>query len=281
MNNKRLTIVSFGARAARGVPASALLAVLAWGPPTYAQEGFIPPGTETFKIGLGGVLNEANTNLRLDSSSGRSGEVDLEEAGLDRSKTSVFLLANWRFAPNHRIGLQGFQVKRDATKITERDIQLRDSLIPAGTQLDVETETRFVVVNYQYSFIHNDTLELAGIAGLYAARFKFAFNASAPPTNVEASTDAPLPMLGLSVDWFITPRWTVSALGEGLAVKVGDVKGRTFHAALTTDYMITRHIGVGVGVAWVNLDLEVSKNDFNGHVDWRMNSFFGYLQGRF
>lgn len=284
MNKKHLTIVPFGVSAVRGAQASALLAVLAWGSPTYAQEeeGFIAPGTETFKIGLGGVFNEADTTLRLDSSSGRSGEVDLEDvAGLERNMSSVFLLANWRFAPNHRIGLQAFQVKRDATKTTSRDIQLRDSVIPAGTQLELETESRFVVVNYQYSFIHNDRLELAGIGGLYGARFKFSFNASSPPTDIDASTNAPLPMLGLSMDWFITPRWTVSALAEGLAVKVGDIEGRTYNVVLATDYMLTRHIGVGLGVGWVDLSLDVSKNEFKGHVDWGMKSFFAYLQGRF
>ncbi|HXD06764.1 MAG TPA: hypothetical protein VN680_11975 [Burkholderiaceae bacterium] len=263
-------------------PAALLMAGLLHGTPAQAQEGLIAPGTETWKFGLGGVLNEGSTRLRLDSPSGRSGEVNLEDVtGLDRNKSSIFVLATWRFAANHRIGIQGFEVKRDADKVIERDIEFRDQVIHAGTRLHTEAKTDFFVVNYQYSFIRNESLEFAGIAGLYGAHFKFGFNASNPPTDVQASTNAPLPMLGLGLDWFVTPRWTVSLLGEGLAVKVGDVDGRTYNGALTTDYMVTRNIGLGLGLAAVNLKVDVTKNDFTGRVGWRMSSFFGYLQARF
>src|SRR6185369_1555376 len=114
-------------------PAALLMAGLLHGTPAQAQEGLIAPGTETWEFGLGGVLNEGSTRLRLDSPSGRSGEVNLEDVtGLDRNKSSIFVLATWRFAANHRIGIQGFEVKRDADKVIERDIEFRDQVIHAG-----------------------------------------------------------------------------------------------------------------------------------------------------
>ena len=39
--------------------------------------------------------------------------------------------------------------------------------------------------------------------------------------NIDRDTTAPLPLIGLSADFFITPRWTVSVFGQGMKFKVG------------------------------------------------------------
>ena len=88
-------------------------------------------------------------------------------------------------------------------------------------------------------------------------------------------------MFGISLDTFITPRWTVSTFFEGLLLKVGDVKGSISYLGMSTDYMLTRHFGVGLGISAVKLGVDATKNDFTGSFDWRSQSFFGYVQARF
>ena len=247
----------------------------------WADQELIKQGEETFKINLGGIFNQNNTTFRLDGSSGQSREIDLENAGLDKHPSSFLGEATWRFAAKHRIGIQTFAIERSASKTTTQDVQLGDNVVPAGTTLSAESKTQFFIVNYQYSFIKNDRLEFSGLAGLYGANFKFNFNATSPAINVDKSTTAPLPVLGARLDYFLNPRWTASLFGEAMKANIGDVDGRVYYAGVSTDYMVTRNFGLGLGYSLADLQVDVNKGDFHGRIGWRMNSFIGYGQLRF
>ena len=98
--------------------------------------------------------------------------------------------ATWRLAANHRVGLQVFQTKRSAEKTIERTLEFKDQVILAGTTLSTESKTSFYIANYQYSFIKNDNMELAGVFGIYTANFRFKFNSGSPPVE-DATTGSP------------------------------------------------------------------------------------------
>jgi len=265
----------------RSLPVALIAAALA--APALAQEGPIPGGTEKFKLNLGTILNQNDTSLRLEGPSGRGIEFGLEGSnGVKRDVWSVLGSGTWRFAPNHRVGFQSFYTKRSASRTTERELVLDDQTIPAGTQLDSSSKTQFLVVNYQYSLLRDDRVELSAMAGIYGARFKFGFDSTNPPRSIESDTTAPLPMIGIGLDTFITPRWTVSTFVEGLALKVGDVRGSVIYIGMSTDYMLTRHFGTGLGVSAVHVSADVDKDNGAQHsFDWRSNSFFAYGQFRF
>jgi outer membrane protein W len=247
-----------------------------------AQDAFIAPGTEAFKLNLGGVVTNNSTSFRLDGTTGRGTDIDLEGlTGLDEGVSTFFASGTWRFAPNHRLSLVGFQIERDRSVNIDRTITIGDTVVPINTNLKTEARTQFFIVNYEYSFIRNESMELAGLLGLYGANFKYKFTANNPLVDIDKSTTAPLPIIGLKADFFISPRWTVSAFGEGLGFKVGDVDGSMYHVGVSTDYMITRNWGVGLGYQLTDLKVDVTKSDFNGHMTWRMDGYYAYLQARF
>jgi len=66
-----------------------------------------------------------------------------------------------------------------------------------------------------------------------------------------------------------------------LALKVGDVQGGLSYIGLSTDYMLTRHFGLGVGVSAVHISADVSKDTGDRSIDWRSSNFFAYGQLRF
>ena len=263
-----------------GLPV-ALIAV-AFAAPVLAQDGPIRGGTEKFKLSVGTILNESDTTVRIDGPNRRGVEFGLEGvAGLQRDRSSLLTSGTWRFSPNHRVGFQSFNTRRNSEKTIEQDLVIKDQTIPAGTRLDTTANTDFLIFNYQYSLLRDDRVELAAMAGLYGARFKFGFNSTTPPRDITSSTTAPLPMFGISLDTFVTPRWTVSTFFEGLLLKVGDVKGSISYIGLSTDYMLTRHFGLGLGISAVKVGVDATKNDFTGSFDWRSQTFFGYAQARF
>lgn len=247
-----------------------------------ADDGMIPPGMDTFKLNIGGILSTNNTNLRLDGSQGRGTDIDLESiTGLKSHVSSLFASGTWRFAPKHRIGIQGFQVDRDNTLAIDREITIGDTVIPVNTALSSEAKTRFFIVDYQYSFVKNENMEVAAVLGLYGANFKYNFTAVSPIVDIDKSTTAPLPLIGASVDFFLEPRWTVSLLGQGLKLKVGDVDGSMFHVMFSSDYMLARNWGVGLAYQLADFKADITKGSFRGRATWRMDGYTAYLQAKF
>jgi hypothetical protein len=255
----------------------------AFAAPALAQDPMIAGGTETFKLNLGAILSQNDTSLRLEGPGGRGIEFGLEGSnGVKRDTTSILTSGTWRFKPNHRIGFQSFSTRRENTRTTEQELVIRDETIPAGTTLTTSAKTDFLVFNYQYSLFRDDRVELSAMAGIYGARFKFGFDSTNPPRSIESNTTAPLPMIGIGLDTFITPRWTVSSFVEGLALKVGDVRGSVTYVSMSTDYMVTRHFGIGLGVSAVHVGADVDKDNGAQHsFDWRSSSYFAYGQFRF
>ena len=261
-----------------GIACAAAAGMLAGG--VHAQ--VMPPGTETFKLDLGGIINTNSTSFRLDGAGGRGTDIDLEKATGAKEDVSSFLLSGtWRVAPRHRVGLAIFAVDRNASKTIDRDITIGDTVIPISTQLTTESEAQYFIANYRYSFIKDENMEIAGLLGLYGANYKFKFAAANPVVDIDKSTVAPLPMVGLGADFYLGPRWTVSLFVEGMSLKVGDVDGSILHAGASTEYMFTRNWGVGIGYQVADVKVDVDKSDFRGHFGWRMDGYFAYLQARF
>jgi len=260
----------------------AMVVCLAAAAPALADDAPIRGGTEKFKLNLGTILNQNNTTLGIQGPQGRGIQFGLEDAtGVQRDRWSTLASGTWRFAPNHRVGFQSFSTRRNASKVIDQELVIKDEVIPVGTAVETSSKTDFLIANYQYSLIRDDRIELAAIAGIYGARFRYSFDSTNPPRDISANSTAPLPMFGISLDTFITPRWTLSTFFEGLALKVGDVRGSVGYIGMSTDYMLTRHLGLGLGVNAVNIRADVAKDDWNGSFDWRSQSFFAYGQMRF
>jgi hypothetical protein len=259
---------------------AALLA--AAGAPALADEGPIRGGTETFKINFGTILNNNDTTMTLQGPQGRGIEFGLEGAtGVQQDRWSTLATASWRFAPNHRVGFQSFAMRRHGSKTIDEELTIKDQTIPIGTSLQTTAKTDFLIANYQYSLMRDDRVELSAMAGIYGARFRYSFDSTNPPRDIDAKTTAPLPMFGLALDTFLTPRWTISAFFEGFALKVGDVEGRMAYIGLSTDYMLTRHFGIGTGISATHIGADVVDDGSKLSFNWRSTSYFAYGTFRF
>jgi hypothetical protein len=247
-----------------------------------AAEGMIPQGSETFKLSVGGMLQRFDSDLRLDGSQGRSTEFDLEDVGrVERSKGSFWAEVTWRFASRHRLGLQVFTARRENTQAISESIVIEDQDVPVNTVLSTEAKNTFLVANYQYSLVKSENIELAGLLGLYTARIRFRFGATEPLVEVDRKATAPLPVLGAGVSYYVNPRWTVSGFGEGMKVRTGDMDGWVVNAGVSTDYMLSRHFGVGIGYNIASFRWDVAKSDFNGRITWTTQGLMAYGQLRF
>jgi hypothetical protein len=247
-------------------------------------DDFIKGGQETFSFNLGGITNTFDSSVRLDGAS-RGTEYNLEKGGLKDNLSSFMASGTWRITERNRIDALYFGVKRSASHTTTRNITVDDQTIPAGSTVSTEAKTDYLFFDYRYSFYKSDAWEFAGVLGLYGG--KFDFTVAGPgvvlgsPVNVSESTTVPLPLIGVSADWYIQPQWKVSSLLSGMQAKVGDVDGRVNVFTISTDYMITRNLGLGAAYLYSEINVDVSKSGFNGNVNFKNNAGLLYATLRF
>jgi hypothetical protein len=124
-------------------------------------------------------------------------------------------------------------------------------------------------------------MELAGIVGVFGGRYRFRFEATNPQIDIEKNTTAPVPVLGAALDWYLNPRWTASAFVQGMKFDLDEVDAQVVNLGLSTDYMLTPHLGLGVAYYLDSVRVELDKGSFHGRVGLTGGSLIGYLQARF
>ncbi len=249
--------------------------------PALAAGDYIKGGDETFKITVGGLLGSTDPSLSLNGTTTEGTPIDFGFNG-GKSVSSITASAEWRFFPHHRVTLLWYGTKRSNTYTLANDIEINDNLIPAGATLTPEIRNDFFFVNYRWSFVKNDNVEIAALLGLYGANFRFDVTATAIPGqpgrtfNQNASTTLPLPLIGASLDWYIAPRWTASTSLSGLKAKIGDVNGSVWVFTVSSDYMIWKNFGLGLAYMHSDINADVTKTNFNGNIGYTTNNFLIY-----
>lgn len=246
--------------------------------------GFIKPGEDTLTLNLGAIVNNFSTSVRFDGGDVRGTDLDLEGNGLAKTRTSGYASGTWRFLPNHRIDAQYWSSRRSGTKQVGREVVIDGNVVPLGVSLSIDNRTQFFTADYRYSFVRNESVEVAGVLGLYGGQFKYDLSATGSDghavvsANKNASTTVPLPLLGVTVDWYPQPRWRISGDLTGMKARIGDVDGSALLVAASTDYMLTRNIGIGARYMYSDVSATVTKSSFNGDLAFRTNSLSVYAK---
>ena len=104
-------------------------------------------------------------------------------------------------------------------------------------------------------------------------------------TDVELSdggdVSAPLPFVGFSFRYGITPKTRLVSDFGWLSVKVGDVEGSQLLGSVAIEYLAWKHFAFGGLLARSGVDVEVTGNeDFTGTIDTGNTNFSIYVKGR-
>jgi len=227
-------------------------------------------------LSLGTFLMSTNTTLALNGSAGAVGtEVDLErDLGLhsgDRFRVD----ANWRISGGHHARALYFDYGSSRTRTLEREIQVGDTTYPVNVSVEAGLGATIYALAYEYAFLQHEKWELLGSVGAHIAKFSFNIRGDGTidgqPANARseaASTTAPLPVVGVRYAWQFAPDWYFGAQAQYFALSVDNVDGRVIDLSASVHWMFTEHFGVGAGWNRFNTDVDISRNRFNGSLDW-------------
>ena len=226
---------------------------------------------ERYILEVGGTIVDFDSAIRINSRDDSiDKEIDLEDdVGIDSEVRIGSLKGAWRMAERHRLTLLYAPIRRSVEETSKADIEVGGDIIRAGAAVGVSAKTHVFDIEYLYSFYKRPKLELAASAGIYWMNTNTEVSA-AGMVRVEGSgqdefrTDfqesqrfiAPLPLLGVSGSYAITPRWLTHAYARYLDVTINDIEGRILGLNLKTEYYFTDHVALGALYAAFDLSVE-------------------------
>ncbi len=224
-----------------------------------------------FSLSIGVFLTDRSSKTRVDGTAGMDGtEVDLEgDLGLNRSDSVFRIDGYYRFNQKHRLDFSVFDLSRTASKVIQKDIEWNDTLFPIDTTVNSDFDLAIYKIAYTWSFMRKDKGYLGVTAGLYIADFGTRLEAEAIGELESSGFTAPLPVIGLRGQYDFSEKLSFRASGEIFAIEYEDYSGSLYDIYAGLDYQFFKHVAIGIGVNAVKINIGISKERFNGDINWR------------
>ena len=225
-----------------------------------------------FSISIGVFLTDRDSTTRVDGTAGMDDgtPVDLEgDLGLHRSDSVFRIDGYYRFNQKHRLDFSAFDLSRTASKDIEKDIEWNDTLFPIDTTVNSNFDLAIYKLAYTWSFMRRDKGFLGLTAGLYIADFGMRLEAETIAALESESLTAPLPVIGLRGQYDFTEKLSFRASAEIFALEYEEYSGSLYDIYAGLDYQFFKHVAIGIGINAVEINIEISKDRFDGDLDWR------------
>lgn len=268
------------------------VATLGLASPAVADD-FIAGGAETFKLTLGGIVARIDSGIGIDGTASTGTVIDLDGPVGRKEIGNVFVGGEWRVASRHRINALFFSTRKTRTLSLSQSVIIGDDRLVPPTTLSSQSKNNFLFATYQYSVVKQPNLEIAGLIGAYVNKFGVDLSGTATVTNSSGQTTinkavayrpevtVPMPLIGASFNWYASHRLTMGASLSGLKAKVGDIDGGVYVATLSAEYMFTRNIGAGLSYMHTDANVDISKRNFTGSIDWTNDNLLAYALVKF
>lgn len=233
-------------------------------------------------LSLGVFVTQTDSQTKLNGSTDEGSDVDMEsDLGLKNSDSVFRVDGYYRFTEKHRVDFSYFDLSRDASKRIQKDIEWQDEIYPVDTTVKASVDMTIYKIAYTYSFLQRDKGYIGASIGLYVADLGVGLSADSLKLGANSGVTAPLPVLGLRGEYYLSDKWIVRASGEIFAFEYGDFSGSLNDIYLGVDYQLFKNTAVGVGYNRVDFNLDVSKPRFDGSLDWQYSGGLVFVKFNF
>lgn len=265
--------------------------LLVWPLTARGEEAEDLPDRFMIRGGWNYVFN-ADTSFSVNGAAGLGTTVDFAKTMSGQREDSLWRIdTQYRFNPRHSVGFSYYDVKRKGIRKLDADIVINDITYTAGGTVSSDIDIGLYRFLYNYSFHHDEKVELAAQLGFYFADLGLKFQSNltcsgAPgcgtPVSGGAKTSlvAPLPTLGFLVNYHFTPKLTGQANFNWFYVEAGDFKGAMSEMYMGLEYRLFKNFGVGAAYNRLDIDVKVNPQSGSGwrvENDWNTMYVFGSL----
>lgn len=225
---------------------------------------------DKFKISLGSYLiQDTNTEISINSTTGNIGTViDMErDLGTDDRLSVPRIDGYYRFNDKHRLNFGWFNIKRKGTTTTSIEITVGDETFVSNSVVESKLDTDFLKLAYAYSFYKSPKVELSFIAGLNLMDYSVVIDNKTTGVVETADVTAPLPVIGLSMSYAISPRWLVLCKFDTFYIELdNEIRGSLIDIELGVEYRVLKNMGIGFGFNRFALDAKVNTSSYSGGI---------------
>ena len=251
--------------------------------------GASPGMGETFRLDIGGFFQKFDTSIFLESSSGASTEISLEDLfGQDVHKTTFRVDGYWRFGRHNRVifGYLGFS--RSATATLAQDVQWGDYVIQAGSEVDSKLRVSVPQLYYAYSAVDTATVEMGAMLGFSTYINKTDLSASGSISGPNGTTDAslssdqwhitvPVPATGAYLRYALYPGFLLDANVKWLpSITISGYHGGMLEYMAGLDVYFTKNVGIGAVYQYTHVHIYHVQTNTVGF-DFRYSGPYAYL----
>ena len=245
-----------------------------------------------FHLYLGGFFPEIDSEININGETLPPGPgIDFENIfGLEDSKSVLWGGARWRISRRNLLEFEFLSLNRDgSTGIVSDPIQIGDSVIQAGAEIDSTFDVTVGRLTYGFAFVKKDRMEVQLKAGLHVADVSSSiaatgavcvdgevppncsFFAQTPRVEAEEIT-VPLPHLGGQFSYLFTPTVAFRFQVIGFAIELDNIDGALTEIDADVAWTPWDHFGIGAGVRYFKVDVEGKGSDLNGKFEFE---YFG------
>ena len=249
---------------------------------------------ERFKFRIGGFLIDSfDTTVRFDSTQYPLGTlIDLEEDfNIDASEKVLRIDGFYRFNKKHRIDWTYYSSRRSGTAVASQEYTIGDPndpdggfIIPKDSRVQTKWNFDLLKVGYAWSFLNKRRYEMFIGTGLNIRRldieidYQAAISTFAQEDRFDTDSTIPLPTFAIGGRWNLSENWQSIFRYELFLLEFGNFRGSQQDFQLLLEHTTFKHIGFGVGINTVDINIRASDDTLRGELDSRILGLLGYTK---
>ena len=226
-----------------------------------------------FSVQLSMFRPDINTEVRLDPVAGPFGtSLDMEsDLGLKDSDDLWQLDARLRFSKRFALEASYFEIGRSGQGTLSTAVDFGGTSFPLSADAETTFNTDILAASLRFSFIHNDSMELAASLGAYWMTVDAGIAVQALALSESADVGVPLPLMGMDFRYNFTPKLALNLRGRYFGIEIEDIDGSLTNFNVDLQYKLFDFFGVGLGYESFDFDVTSNNADFPGFLRFEYN----------
>lgn len=195
---------------------------------------------------------------------------------VDDSPQLVLAEFRWQFATKWNLGLQYFNSTRHTRRTLDGTIEWDGVTYEVGAFVEAKSSvdiTRIVLTRHfrqknGHDFRLTGGLHWLDISGIIAGDATLDDGETAFTTS-KASASLPIPNVGALYQYSPSQKWLFSARVDWFSASVGDYSGGIWNTNLNANYQVAKHLGIGLGYQFFQIDGSITDHRWNGNLKIR------------
>jgi hypothetical protein len=259
--------------------------------PTPARAEMPGDVPDRWRFSLGGIAADTYTDAGLGSTTaGIGASINFEDIfGLPDSKSTWRVEANWHFKKRQYLDFGYFELNRSGSRVIQENVEWGDFIFQTGGEVSADFKSNFPYVAWRYDFLQLPEVRISGSAGLnylglesgLQADGSFVTQGGVTQSGVveeRVSVAAPVPQIGLQLDWALTKRLAVKMYVRQIYINIDNINGGIGETALRLHWWCAKHFGISGGLDKESIDLkEYTSGDTKARFRYEVRGFSFYF----